>query len=108
MKLLIVDDIHAVFLDRLTAEGLTCEYRPDFDKTNTLAVINQYQGLVIRSKFRVDRDFIDQSPTLRFIARGGAGMDNIDEEYAAEKGITLLNAPEGNRDAVGEHLIGML
>lgn len=108
MKLLIVDDIHTVFLDRLTAAGHTCEYQPDYNKVDTLAAINQYDGLVIRSKFRVDRDFIDQAPTLRFIARGGAGMDNIDEEYAAEKGIALLNAPEGNRDAVGEHLIGML
>lgn len=108
MKLLIVDDIHAVFLDRLTAAGLTCDYQPDFNKADTLAVIDQYQGLVVRSKFRVDREFLDQAPGLRFIARGGAGMDNIDEDYAAEKGVTLLNAPEGNRDAVGEHMIGML
>src|SRR5690554_2779725 len=100
MKLLIVDDIHTVLLDRLAAGGLTCDYEPDFGKAETLAVINQYDGLVIRSKFRVDRAFIDQAPTLRFIARGGAGMDNIDEAYATERGIALLNAPEGNRDAV--------
>ncbi len=108
MKLLIVDDIHSVLLEKLTEAGLSCDYQPDFNRVDTLAVINQYEGLVIRSKFRVDQEFIDQAPSLRFIARGGAGMDNIDEDYAAQKGITLLNAPEGNRDAVGEHLIGML
>lgn len=108
MKILIVDDIHTILLDRLAENGITYDYQPTFTKTDTLSVIGGYEGLVIRSKFRVDRDFIDQAPTLRFIARGGAGMDNIDEAYANEKDITLLNAPEGNRDAVGEHLIGML
>lgn len=72
------------------------------------AIINNYDGLVIRSKFQVDRAFIDQASHLRFICRAGAGMDNIDEDYALEKGIKLINAPEGNMDAVGEHAIGLL
>ncbi len=72
------------------------------------AIINNYDGLVIRSKFQVDRKFIDQATHLRFICRAGAGMDNIDEDYALEKGIRLINAPEGNMDAVGEHAIGLL
>jgi D-3-phosphoglycerate dehydrogenase len=71
-------------------------------------IINNYDGLVIRSKFQVDKAFIDQASNLRFICRAGAGMDNIDEDYALEKGIKLINAPEGNMDAVGEHAIGLL
>lgn len=108
MNLLIVDDIHPIFLEKLTDAGITCHYQPEFNRADASAAIAGYDGLAIRSKFRVDREFIDQAPSLRFIARGGAGMDNIDEAYATEKGITLLNAPEGNRDAVGEHMVGML
>ncbi len=70
--------------------------------------MGEYEGLVIRSKFNVGVQYIDAGKNLRFICRAGAGMDNIDEAYAAEKNITLINAPEGNADAVGEHAIGML
>src|SRR5690606_19586858 len=66
------------------------------------------RGLLIRSKFQVDESFIDLATNLQLIARPGAGIDNIDEEYARSKGIQLLAANEGNRDAVGEHMIGML
>lgn len=107
-KLLIVDDIHPVFLEKLEAAGIAFDYQPGTGKAETLQIISQYTGLVIRSKFRVDAAFIDAAPQLAFIARGGAGMDNIDEQYAKDRGIALLNAPEGNRDAVGEHMIGML
>jgi D-3-phosphoglycerate dehydrogenase len=72
------------------------------------ALIESYDGLAIRSKFQVDKAFIDRAQNLRFICRAGAGMDNIDEEYALDKGIKLINAPEGNMDAVGEHAIGLL
>ena len=73
-----------------------------------MQIIGDYKGLVIRSKFLVDKKVLDLSKNLRFICRAGAGMDNIDEDYANEKGIILINAPEGNMDAVGEHAIGML
>jgi Phosphoglycerate dehydrogenase and related dehydrogenases len=107
-NVLIVDDIHPVFTERLQGENIAFNYQPAISKEETLRIIPQYTGLVIRSKFKVDAAFIDAAPQLDFIARGGAGMDNIDENYATEKGITLLNAPEGNRDAVGEHMVGML
>lgn len=107
-NVLIVDDIHPVFTERLQGENIAFNYQPTISKEETLRIIPQYTGLVIRSKFKVDAAFIDAAPQLHFIARGGAGMDNIDENYAIEKGITLLNAPEGNRDAVGEHMVGML
>ena len=107
-RVLIVDDIHPVFAEKLTANNIAFDYRPTIGKEETLQIIHQYTGLVIRSKFRIDVAFIDAAPGLRFIARGGAGMDNIDEDYAIAKGITLLNAPEGNRNAMGEHMVGML
>ncbi|MBK1442338.1 phosphoglycerate dehydrogenase [Parapedobacter sp. ISTM3] len=107
-KVLIVDDIHPIFISKLQASGIGFEYQPDIGKEEALQIIAQYTGLVIRSKFKVDAAFMDAAPQLRFIARGGAGMDNIDDAYAQKKGITLLNAPEGNRDAVGEHMVGML
>ncbi len=107
-RLLIVDDLHPVFTEKLGAQNIAFDYLPAITKAEALQIIPSYTGLVIRSKFRVDAAFMDAAPQLKFIARGGAGMDNIDDTYALERGITLLNAPEGNRDAVGEHMVGML
>ena len=107
-KILIVDDLHPVFKEEAARLGYQCDDHPDFSKAQTLAVIADYTGLVIRTKFQVDRDIIDAATGLKFIGRAGAGMDNVDEEYAASKGILCINAPEGNRDAVAEHAIGML
>jgi D-3-phosphoglycerate dehydrogenase len=108
IKILIVDDLHQVFFDKLNEAGLFYTYRPDIDRREALDIIEHYQVLVIRSKFKVDQEVLDQAKCLKYIARAGAGMDNIDEELALRQGICLLNAPEGNKDAVGEHLIGML
>ncbi|WP_257669627.1 NAD(P)-dependent oxidoreductase [Parapedobacter tibetensis] len=108
MTVLIVDDVHPIFMEKLQKKHIPFDYFPDIQKEEVLSIIPRYTGLVIRSKFKVDGLFIDAAPKLAFIARGGAGMDNIDEAYAVNRGITLLNAPEGNRDAVGEHMVGML
>ena len=70
--------------------------------------LHNYEGIVIRSRFKLDKEIIDKGKNLKFIARAGAGMENIDVAYAESKGIKCLHAPEGNRDAVGEHAIGML
>lgn len=107
-RILIVDDIHEVLLQELTKQQIDFDYRPDFTRQDAAEVIMDYTGLVIRSKFQVDKDFIDLAPNLAFIARAGAGMDNIDEAYALERRIQLLPANEGNCDAVAEHMIGML
>jgi len=107
-RILIVDDIHPIFIERAEALGYHCNYRPDIKADEALSIINQYEGLLIRSKFLVNKTVLDAAVNLRFICRAGAGMDNIDEPYAAVKGVTLLNAPEGNADAVGEHAVGML
>ncbi|GAC1312430.1 MAG: 2-hydroxyacid dehydrogenase [Mucilaginibacter sp.] len=107
-NILIVDDIHPVFIERVKAIGYQCDYRPAIKPAEALEILGGYAGLVMRSKFKLDVQHIDAGKNLRFVCRAGAGMDNIDESYAISKGIELINAPEGNADAVGEHAIGML
>ena len=70
--------------------------------------MRDYDGIAVRTKFRIDQELLDAAPQLRFVARAGAGLDNIDVKYAAQQNISLINAPEGNCDAVGEHAVGML
>jgi len=88
--------------------GYLCDYRPLIKPDEALQIIANYTGLVMRSKFKLNRQYLDAALNLRFVCRAGAGMDNIDEAYAAAKGITMINAPEGNADAVGEHAVGLL
>lgn len=107
-KILIVDDLHSVFKETAEKAGFSVDDFPQFTREETLAVIADYEVLAIRTKFKVDKTIMDAAPKLRLIARAGAGMDNIDEEYASRKSITCINAPEGNCDAVGEHALGML
>jgi len=107
-SILIVDDIHPIFIEQAEAMGYHCDYQPTIKPDQAYEILGGYEGLVIRSKFLVDHKVLDLSKKLQFICRAGAGMDNIDENYAIEKGITLINAPEGNMDAVGEHAVGML
>lgn len=106
--ILIIDSIHPSFIAALEKEGFIITDGTTFSREEVLKNIGNYNGLVIRSRFKLDQDFLSQTGTLKFIARAGAGMENIDLDYAASKNITCLHAPEGNRDAVGEHAIGML
>ncbi len=107
-NILIVDDIHPIFIEQAEALGYHCDYQPTIKPDEAYQILDDYEGLVIRSKFLVTKTVLDLAKNLRFICRAGAGMDNIDEDYANEKGIVLINAPEGNMDAVGEHAIGLL
>ncbi len=107
-KILIADDIHPIFLEQAEALGYVCDYQPLIKPDDAMKIIGDYVGLVIRSKFNVDRQVMDAGKNLRFVCRAGAGMDNIDEVYAKEKNIILINASEGNMDAVGEHAVGLL
>jgi D-3-phosphoglycerate dehydrogenase len=107
-QILIADDIHPIFIEQVEAAGYQCHYLPLIKLDEALQVINNYSGLVIRSKFNVDKQVMDAATNLRFICRAGAGLDNIDEAYAVQKGIKLINASEGNMDAVGEHCVGLL
>ncbi len=107
-KILIVDELHPVFKENAAALGYEVHDQPLITRAETLAVIADYEGIAVRTKFLIDKELMEAAPNLKFIARAGAGLDNIDESFAKESGITLLNAPEGNMDAVGEHAIGML
>jgi D-3-phosphoglycerate dehydrogenase len=108
MKILIVDDLHPAFKNEAIDLGFEVDDLPLIKKEEVLLILKNYEGLAIRTKFRVDEEVINAAPNLKFVARAGAGMDNIDVAYADEKNIQLINAPEGNADAVGEHCLGML
>ncbi len=107
-KILIIDDLHPAFAEKATALGFEVDDRPLITRAETLAVIKDYTGIAVRTKFRIDKEIFDAAPNLKFVARAGAGLDNIDEAIAKERNIQLINAPEGNRDAVAEHAIGLL
>ncbi len=107
-KVLIIDTIHPVFNHLINQAGIECGDGTHLSKDEILESINEYDGIQIRSRFKIDKDFLEKCNRLKFIARAGAGMENIDVRVASEKGIACINAPEGNRDAVGEHAIGML
>jgi D-3-phosphoglycerate dehydrogenase len=94
--------------DELTSLGFICDHFPSFRREEYKAILADYTGIIIRNKIRLDQDFLSCSSNLRFIARVGAGMEGIDAGYAAQHGIACLNAPEGNRDALAEHTLGMI
>jgi D-3-phosphoglycerate dehydrogenase len=107
-KLLVVDDMHACVISELQKSGFEVLYRPDIKKEETLSILKEYHGILVRSKFFIDEDFLSFAPKLEFVGRAGAGVDNVNEKALANHKVTLLNAPEGNRDAVAEHVPGML
>jgi len=106
--ILFIDTVHPLIKEELSEHGFTCDLFPDYIKEDLGNIIDHYFGLIIRSRFKLDRAFLSKAGNLRFIGRVGAGMENIDVAYAENKGILCLNSPEGNRDAVGEHTVGML
>lgn len=108
MRCLIVDQMHDITVPELEKLGIEVNYDPKIDRQGILQIVSDYDGLIIRSKTYIDREFLDSAPKLKFIARAGAGVDNLDEKLIEERGIKILNAPEGNQNAVAEHSIGML
>lgn len=108
MKVLFIDEVHPILASRLKEVGYTCLDGTRFSKAECEQAMLDCIGIVIRSRFAMDASFLQQGKLLKFIARSGAGMENIDEEYCSERNIQLFNAPEGNRNAVGEHALGML
>lgn len=108
MKILIIDDLHPAFAEKARALGFEIDNKPLITREETLACIGDYVGIAVRTKFRIDKELFDAATQLKFVARAGAGLDNIDEVKAKEKNVQLINAPEGNCDAVGEHAVGLL
>ncbi len=107
-KILLIDTFHPSFSISLSEEGFIITEGYELSKEAILSRIDEWDGIAIRSRFKLDKDFLSKAPTLKFIARGGAGMENIDVNFAESKGIQCLSAAEGNRDAVGEQALGML
>lgn len=107
-KILIVDDLHPAFKTQAIAMGYEVDDEPKITREQTLAKIKDYVGIAVRTKFRIDAEIFAAATNLKFVARAGAGLDNIDDKIAFERNIQLINAPEGNCDAVGEHATGLL
>ncbi|OGS80220.1 MAG: hydroxyacid dehydrogenase [Flavobacteria bacterium RIFCSPLOWO2_12_FULL_31_7] len=108
VKILHIDSNHPLLWEQLENAGFSNEADFSSSKQEVEDKIQNYHGIVIRSRFKIDKNFIDKAKNLQFIARVGAGLESIDCEYAASKNIHLIAAPEGNCNAVGEHALGML
>jgi D-3-phosphoglycerate dehydrogenase len=108
MKILQLDKNHPLISQQLTAKGFVVEEDHTSSYDEVLEKISDYDALIIRSRIPLDKNFLTRASHLKFIARVGAGMENIDAETAANLGIKLINSPEGNRDSVAEHVVGML
>lgn len=108
MKILHLDPNHQILISELERLGFQNDEDCISSKAEIMKKINHYDGIIIRSRFPIDAEFLQEAKNLKFIGRVGAGLENIDEKEAKKRGIKLYNAPEGNRNAVGEHALGML
>lgn len=108
MKILHLDTNHPLLIEQLDALGFTNDEDYSSSKEEIQNKIHNYDGFIIRSRFKIDSEFLDAAKKLKLIGRVGAGLENIDTDYAEQKGIKLIAAPEGNRNAVGEHCLAML
>lgn len=108
IRVLFIDSTHNRLPEKLIQAGFVCDYKPDINPDEIKTIISKYDGIIIRSKIKIDKTIIDLATNLKFIGRVGAGLENIDINYAKQKGIACFNSPEGNRDAVGEQALGML
>lgn len=106
--ILIIDDIHEYIIQSLGGIGYALDYQPGIPREVIKGLEKQYIGLIVRSKTRIDEDLLANQTELKFVARAGAGLDRLDMDYLNSRNIQVINAGEGNRDALGEHVLGML
>ena len=107
MKVLFVDTVNPLLFNELEKHKILCDTAYDKTKNEISTIIKQYDGVVIRNRFEIDKEFIDAAKKLKFIARAGSGTENIDVIYAKSRKITCFNAAQGNKQAVAEHALGM-
>ncbi len=108
MKILLLDKNHPLITEQLLAKNFILEEDFTSSYDEVCKKIEDYDGIIIRSRIPLDKNFLEKAKNLKFIARVGAGMENIDIPVAEKLGIQLINSPEGNRDSVAEHVVGML
>ncbi len=108
MRCLVVDKMHESLPAMLQKIGVEANSEPTITRDGIKKIIAAYDGLIIRSKTFVNEDLLVNAQNLKFVARAGSGVDNLDVGYLKSKSIHIINAPEGNRDAVGEHTIGLI
>ena len=108
MKVLLVDEMHESILGLLQKAGFQVNYAPKITRAELFEQIGDYEGILIRSKTPLDRELLERASKLKFIGRAGAGLDQLDLDYLAERRVKLFHAAKGNRDAVAEHAVGGL
>lgn len=108
MKILIIDEMHPSIVPMLKKDMHVVTYSPKITRAEILGQVEEYDGLIIRSKTPMDRELLERATNLKFIGRAGAGLDQIDLDYLVTRGIKLFHAAKGNRDAVAEHALGMI
>jgi D-3-phosphoglycerate dehydrogenase len=107
-KVLFIDTVHPILEERLNNRGFNCVDATKISREELNIHLKDTFGIVIRARFTLDKEFLERARNLKFIARSGSGLENIDQSYCTEKQIKLFNSPEGNRNAVAEHALGML
>jgi D-3-phosphoglycerate dehydrogenase len=108
MKALITDDVHPLLIERLQEMGYGVDFRPEITFAETLDIIGSYSGLIINSKIFCGEELLSKAPNLKWVGRLGSGMEVIDTKACEAKGVKYFNSPEGNRNAVAEHALGLL
>lgn len=107
-KILITETTDQLLIAGLKEMGYSCNYEPGISQSGVAAIIHDYTGIVVATRIVVNRQLLQSATQLKFVARAGSGMENIDTLFAAGKNITCINSPEGNANAVGEHALGLL
>lgn len=107
-KIIIATNAHEYLVTRLKQLGYEVLYQPGISYNEVMSVLNDVEGLIVSTRIRVDQPLLEKANQLKWVGRLGSGLELIDADFAKSKGINIISTPEGNRDAVGEHTLGML